>query len=131
MIVLDTHALLWWVSDCSRLPARARREVSGALRLGAIAVSAISLFEIATAVRRERLALQMRLEDWLADLRRIAELRVEPVSAEIAAIAGTLADTIPGDPADRIIVATALALNAKLLTADRKLRKSPDVQTIW
>jgi PIN domain nuclease of toxin-antitoxin system len=131
VIVLDTHALLWWVSDSSRLSARAKREVTGAARLNAIAVSAVSLFEIATAVRRDRLALGTALEEWLADLGRIAELRIEPVSAEIAVVAGALTDAIPGDPADRIIVATALALKAKLVTADRKLRKSPHVQSVW
>jgi PIN domain nuclease of toxin-antitoxin system len=131
VIVLDTHALLWWVSDSSRLSARARREVSRALRRGALAASAISLFEIATAVRRGRLVLAMGLEEWLAEAQRITELRIEPVSLQIAFAAGSLAHAAPGDPADRIIVATTRALEARLVTADRRLRSSGLVDTVW
>ena len=131
MSVLDTHALIWWVSGSARFSARARREVEKALRSGPVAASAISLFEIATAVRRGRLDLGLPAADWLTELRRIAELRIEPVDTRIAHAAGSLADSIPGDPADRIIVATAVALEARLVTADAKLRKSPHVESIW
>lgn len=131
MIVLDTHALLWWVSGSSRLSARARGEVNQALRLGPVAASAISLFEIATAVRRGRLDLELPVSEWLDELHRIAELRIEPVGTQVAQLAGGFPASVPGDPADRIIVATAVALRAKLVTADAKLRRMPQVQSIW
>ena len=131
MIVLDTHALLWWVSGSARLSARARRELDKALRRGPVAASAISLFEISTAVRRGRLDLGLPVREWLAELQRIAELRIEPVGAHIALAAGSLANSIPGDPADRIIAATAISLRARLITADAKLRKSPHVESVW
>lgn len=131
MIVLDTHALVWWVTGSDRLSAHARREIVGAVRRGPVAASAISLFEIATAVRRGRLDLGLPVTDWLAELLRIAELRVEPVSAMIARAAGALPDSMPSDPADRIIAATAIALRAKLVTADRRLRRSPQLESIW
>jgi PIN domain nuclease of toxin-antitoxin system len=131
VIVLDTHALLWWASGSSRLSSRARREVAGALRSGPLSASAISLFEISTAARRGRLALGMPVAEWIAQLGKIAELRLVPVSSEIASAAGAMPDPVPGDPADRIIVATAAALNAKLVTADQRLRKSAQVETVW
>jgi PIN domain nuclease of toxin-antitoxin system len=93
--------------------------------------STISIFEIATTVRRERLKLGVSLDQWLRDLRTLPDLRLEPVTAGIAQLAGTLEASLPGDPADRIIVATAIELKAKLVTADDRLRLSPRVETVW
>lgn len=131
MIVLDTHVLLWWFSAPERLSNRARRAVTDALRRGPVVASVISVFEIATAVRRGRLELSLSLEQWLELLQKLPELRVEPVSAEIAHAAGRFPDSVPGDPADRIIAATALALGAKLISADTLMRKSPILQVVW
>jgi PIN domain nuclease of toxin-antitoxin system len=131
VILLDTHALVWWVADAARLSARARRAIRAALREGQIAASAISLFEIATAIRRGRLVLAAPTEQWLADLRLLPELRFEPVSAEVAQVAGSFDESVPGDPADRIIAATAITLDFKLVTADARLRRAPRLQAVW
>lgn len=131
MIVLDTHVVVWWVSGSSRLSARAKRAIGQSLRNGPAIASAISVLEIATAVRRGRLRLESSVDEWLADLSALPELRFEPVSVEIARVAGSLADVAPGDPADRIIIATAQALRAKLVSADSTLRASPLVETVW
>ena len=131
MIVLDTHALIWWVSDGSRLSVRARRAIRSATRQGSIAASAISLFEITTLMRRGRLALAVPEDQWFADLRLLPELHFEPVSVEIARLAGSFDDAMPGDPADRIIAATAIALGSKLVTADARLRPAPRLQAVW
>jgi len=131
VILLDTHALVWWVADAARLSARAKRAIRSALREGHVAASAISLFEIATAIRRGRLVLAVPPEQWIADLRLLPELRFEPVSAEIAEVAGSFDEAVPGDPADRIIAATAIALGLKLVTADKQLRRAPRLQAVW
>jgi PIN domain nuclease of toxin-antitoxin system len=131
VILLDTHALIWWVADTARLSARAKRAIRGALRDGHVAASAISLFEIATAIRRGRLVLAVPPQQWLADIRLLPELRFEPVSAEIAELAGSFDAAVPGDPADRIIAATAITLGLKLVTADKKLRRAPQLQAVW
>jgi PIN domain nuclease of toxin-antitoxin system len=89
------------------------------------------VLEIVTAVRRGRLELGSPLDQWLADLRALPELQFQPVSGEIAELAGTFDEATPGDPADRIIVATARTLRAKLVTADERLRESPHVLTVW
>jgi PIN domain nuclease of toxin-antitoxin system len=131
VIVLDTHVVVWWVSGAARLSARAKRAIEQRLREGPVVASAITAFEIVTAVRRGRLALGSPLEQWLSDLRALPELRFEPVSLEVAQIAGSFEDTTPGDPADRIIAATAKTLRAKLVTADDRLRSSPHVSAVW
>lgn len=131
MIVLDTHVLVWWVAAAPALSARARRAIQSAARHRPVIASAISVFEIATAVRRGRLKLSASLDQWLNDLRTLPELHLEPVSADIAQIAGAFEEAMPGDPADRIIVATAITLQAKLVTADERLRQSRHVETVW
>jgi len=131
VIVLDTHALVWWAAGDRRLSPRARRAIQAAAKAGGVFASAISVMEIATAVRRGRLTLNVPLAQWLADLRSIPELQIEPVTAEIAALAGSLDGNMHGDPADRIIAATARVLGARLATADERLRGVPDVIAVW
>jgi PIN domain nuclease of toxin-antitoxin system len=131
LIVLDTHVLIWWVAGAERLSARAKRVIDRRLRQGPVVASAITVLEIATAVRRRRLELGSPLDQWLADLRALPELRFEPVSVEVARLAGSFDDTISRDPADRIILATAQALGAKLVTADERLHASAQVGVVW
>jgi PIN domain nuclease of toxin-antitoxin system len=131
LIVLDTHVLVWWVNGSPALKARARREIQGAVARGPAQASTISAFEIRTAVRRGRLDLGIPVEQWLADLAALPELRFQPVTTEIAVLAGSFGKDAPGDPADRLIAATALALKAKLVTADARLREFPQLQTVW
>ncbi len=130
-ILLDTHALAWWLNDPARLPARVRRAVSKRPAPGSLGVSTISLFELATLVRRGRIQLHSTLGDWLENLKLLAKLNVLPVTADIAVRAGTLAEALPGDPADRIIIATALDEQVRLVTGDARIRKSGLVETIW
>jgi PIN domain nuclease of toxin-antitoxin system len=130
-LVLDTHVLVWWVSGAAKLSSRAERLVRTALKTGPVIASAISVFEITTAVRRGRLVLGCSLDQWLSDVQRLPDLRFEPVSVEVARLAGAFEEGMPGDPADRLIVATAAVLGARLVTADRALRRSPAVSVVW
>ncbi len=131
MIVLDTHVLVWWVSGSGRLSVRAKRVIDQRSRQGPVIISTISVLEIVTAVRRGRLELGAPVDQWLADLRALPELQFEPVSTQIAELSGSFDEAMPGDPADRIIVATARTLQARLVTADERLRESPTVVTVW
>jgi PIN domain nuclease of toxin-antitoxin system len=131
VIVLDTHALVWWLAGPEQLSPRALRAIKTAAANSEVAISAVSVFEIATLVRRGRLELGIDADRWFAALRSLPELIVEPISAEIAWAAGGLDARLPGDPADRIITATALALDAKLATPDEKLRAAANIQTVW
>lgn len=128
MIVLDTHAWIWLVDDPTRLSAPATEAIETSDTIG---VSAISALEVATLVRRDRLRLDRELAAWVrAALTgdRIEEIRP---SAACAASAGALAESFPGDPADRIIYASALELGARLVTADRAIRAFDESRTVW
>lgn len=131
MIVLDTHVLVWWLAEPRRLSTAARRVVAAAARRNEVVVSAVSLFEISTLVRRGRLELEVDSETWLGAVRSLPELGVEPVTTEIAWRAGAFDAGFPGDPADRIIAATARTLETRLVTADEKLLGSGAVDTVW
>lgn len=131
LTVLDTHALFWWYTLPDRLSERARRAIQQSLRQGRIAASTISLLELATAYRRGRLELARSVDSWIEDLLRLSELHLEPVTSSIAQAAGALPDALHGDPADRIIVATAIGLKGRLVTADKRVRESGLIETVW
>lgn len=131
MMLADSHALVWWLSPSPLLSKRARRALDTAVREGPVHASALSILEIATAVRRGRLDLGIPVEEWLHDLRTLPYVRIEPVSAEIACLAGSFASSVHGDPVDRVILATARILGLKLVTSDERLRRSQEVETVW
>jgi PIN domain nuclease of toxin-antitoxin system len=131
MIVLDTHALIWWADAGSKLSKKAQQATRAQARRRQLVASAISVFEIATLERRGRLAFRTALGEWFADLRKLPELTIHPVTDEVAERAGGLGDLFPGDPADRIIAATALVLGAPLITHDRRLFHLPNLATVW
>lgn len=132
MIVLDTHALVWWVSEPAKLPVRARRAIQVARDDPAgIVVSSISTWEIAMLVDGGRLTLSMDADSWLRTLESIPGLRFAAVDNSTAIRSVRLREFPHRDPADRIIAATALGLDAALVTGDRILRSYVPLRTIW
>ena len=122
MILLDTHVLVWMGSGDRRLGPRARQRLEQAYAAGDTAVSSVSFWEIATLVRKRRLTLSADAMAWCD--RQLRDGLVEiPVDGGVAVRAGLLTD-LPGDAADRIIVATALAGHT-LATGDREILAWP------
>lgn len=131
MIVLDTHALLWWVNDPSTLSKPAKKAIDASVKSKSIHVSCISSWEIALLVARDRLRLALDVRDWLCRCEALPFLTFVPVSNAIAVESVRLPDFPHADPADRIIAATALSLGAALVTKDDKLHRYPHIKTIW
>ncbi len=130
MIVLDTHAWVWWVARDPQLSAAAAREIDRAMGTGKLYVSSISAWEVALLVHRGRLELTMEVGDWIARSEALPFLGFVPVDNRIALRSVELT-SLHEDPADRLIVATALSLGARLVTRDRKLHAFDGVETVW
>jgi PIN domain nuclease of toxin-antitoxin system len=117
MIVLDTHIWLWWVNADTELlvPARAKQIEQCDL----VGVSAISCFEVAWLAHHGRIVLPCAKEQWFEKALEGSGIRLLPITPEIADIAVVLPEH-HSDPQDRIIIATALSHDAKLMSSDRK-----------
>lgn len=131
MIVLDTHALVWWVNGDAALSKKAKNAIERELDGGQIIVSAISAWEIAMLVEHEKLVLSMDVLSWLGNVGQIDAVRFMPVDVEIGVKSTALPGEFHKDPADRMIVATARKLNVPLVTRDEKIRAYKHVKTIW
>jgi len=132
MILLDTHALVWWIAEPKRIPAKARRALDAAVKASeSIAVSSISAWEIAMLVARERLRFTIDADTWLGRVEALPFLTFVPVDNRIAVRSVHLDGFPHRDPADRLIVATALGLGATVVTADRRLRGYRPLDTLW
>ena len=129
MIVLDTHAWLWWASDRRRLSPHARQAIDGADRLG---VCTISAWEVALLVEHGRIALDRDVRAWVRQA--LALERVQPLTlADETAVDAALLEReqFGADPADRIIFATARRAGAQLVTKDEAMRRFDPARTLW
>ena len=118
-LVLDTHSLVWLVEGDPRLGLQARQSAEASLQADRLSVSVMSYWEIAMLVRAGRLILAATVGQWH---RRALDLGIieASVTGQIGILAGEL-EGLPGDPADRIITATALTQGATLITADEHI----------
>jgi PIN domain nuclease of toxin-antitoxin system len=124
MIVLDSHVWYWWVNlEHDRLPPGMVATIENAPRVG---VSPVSCFELALAYRRGRLELPLPPRDWFARALDGSDVELLPLTPPISARAVELAE-IHRDPFDRIIIATAIELDAKLASVDGHFPAYPEL----
>jgi PIN domain nuclease of toxin-antitoxin system len=127
-VLLDTHVVHWWSAEPKRVSARAAKTLEGASEL---VVSAITWYELAWLARHERIVVNVPIRSWLEGL--AAQLRTIGFSPAIADAAVSLPSPFPGDPADRLIYATAIEHGLKLVSKDRAIRDHdhPASVVIW
>jgi PIN domain nuclease of toxin-antitoxin system len=129
VIVLDTHAWLWWVSHPAKLGPRARSAIEAADRLG---VPSISLWELAMLAVRGRIALDRPVADWLRQALALPRIEALHLTVGTAVAAAALEHQgFPGDPADRMIYATAREAGVPLVTRDERITAFDPARAVW
>jgi PIN domain nuclease of toxin-antitoxin system len=131
MIVLDTHVLLWWISDPGKLSAKAKKAIEAEKDSGTLLVSAITVWEIYLLIAKGRLTLTIDTDSWLENIESLPFVQFVPIDNAIAAKSVTLPGDFHSDPADRMIVATAREKGVPLITNDEKIKQYTHVKTIW
>ena len=130
VILVDTNVVLWLAFEPARLSKKAKETLDEARQTqDGLAISDITLLEIATLANKGRVHLNSTLETFLQEVE--ARFVVVPINGVACARTAALPAAYPKDPADRIIGATALVLGLALITGDREIRQSKALQTIW
>lgn len=131
MILLDTHVLARLVFEPKKLSRPATKAIERALRTGGIGVASITLWELAMLFANGRIRHAGTVESAVARVVTESRVVVRDITPAIASLATQFPLDFPGDPADRLIGATARAEGVALVTADERIRTSPLVKTIW
>ena len=126
MILLDTHTLIWLANDPGKLSQKASKTIRDSI---GIAISAITLWEVAWLAANKRLDINGTVEAFVERIASRAAIR--PITLKVAVLATQLPDTYPSDPCDRLIGATAMAEGMVLVTKDRNIRSCNQVKTVW
>ncbi len=130
MILLDTHALLWWSLDPQHLSPTAASTCRTMEQAGGAIASAISIWELAAKVKRGKLELPISIDDWVRGIERDSIVRLLPVDTTTWIRTAAL-DWAHRDPADRVIVATAMLAGVPILTKDKAMHAQKHVECVW
>jgi PIN domain nuclease of toxin-antitoxin system len=129
-VLLDTHVWIWWLTPDSPLRAREREALDRAAENRELHLAAISLWEAQVLHARKRIELPVPFSEWISDAADPRMLTLLPLDIDVVIAADALPSGFHGDPADRLIVATARAHAMPLATRDGLIRKSR-VAALW
>jgi PIN domain nuclease of toxin-antitoxin system len=130
VILLDTHVVVWLAFEPNRISRKAKLAIERArTNAEGLAISDITLLELATLVNKGRIRIDISLDSFLLEIE--SRFIVLPMNARVCARSMEMKSAYPQDPADRIIGATALVAGLQLLTADNQIQRSKVVDTIW
>jgi PIN domain nuclease of toxin-antitoxin system len=128
MLLLDTCSLLWLVSQQESLSIQAKNAIQK--QAGSIFISAVSAFEIGIKCIKKQLILPMSADLWFQQVLELHGIEVLSIDYKIA-LRSTQLPELHRDPADRMIIATALTHHLSIVTPDSHIKRYPDVITIW
>jgi len=131
MILMDTCAIIWDALDPGKLTTKAKKSIDDADQNNALIISDISFWEIAMLIKKGRLEIDSSPANFINLFLQSRNIAVKSISPEIAELSVSFNKEINNDPADRIIVATSVIYNARLVTADENLLKNKLVDSIW
>lgn len=129
MILLDTHIWIWWVQGDDRL-SLVERSFLDAYQPGNVAISAISFWEVALLITKKRLRVSYSLDEWIDRAIAPSAISIQPVSHTAATAACVLPEPLHNDPAERILVATAIELGCSFVTRDAQILDYAHVNAI-
>ena len=128
--LLDTHILLWWGISHRSLPVRFREILASVSPANPVLIADVSVLELACLAFERKIEPQMPLREWLEQLTAPPLIERIPITAAVAEQVVKMPRRLHKDPADRIIMATTLAVGATLVTCDRQIISSKVVPTL-
>lgn len=128
MVLLDTHIWVWWLFADSRLTAEERLELDRLASNHEVAISAISVWEVQMLVRKRRISIHLPFEQWIREATRPDIVDIVPLDSNVAIAVYNLPADFHGDPADKMITASAISRNYSLATDDGAIRRSELVE---
>ncbi len=120
-ILLDTHVWIWLMEGAPELGLTHQKMINQAAQESLVGIAAISLWEMSMLTMKRRVRLEKPLLTWIKDALALPGIELKPLTPEIAVESSQLPDGFHGDPADRLIVATARVHGLSLLTRDEKI----------
>ena len=131
MIVADTHIIIWDALKPEKLSKKAKAAIKNANANDGIIFCDISLWEIAMLIIRDRVKVDTSFKEFIHLLFNSNKYILQGIDPDIADLSVRIFRNTENDPADKLIASTAVIKNAKLVTADKAIRSSGEVVTIW
>jgi len=131
MILMDTCAIIWDALEPGKLSKSALNAINNADKSNSLIISDISIWEISMLIKKKRVEVDTTAANFINLFLQSRSVSVQSISPEIAELSVNLGSEINNDPADRIIAATSIILNAQLVTADQNLIDSQMITTVW
>lgn len=129
--LLDTHTWIWWHMNPANLSHKVSELISNTAGYDELLLSSISPWEFSKLLEKGKLGISIHPGDWMNQALAMPKFRLVPLSPLLAYRSTILPQPFHHDPADQIIVATARAENATILTKDSRILEYEYVKSVW